>query len=181
MKRVKSLYIIENTRNGRKYVGSTERPAWRFKEHIKALQHHRHKIPLFQEDYDKYGEDAFVFKVVSEFVEIGGHNDEYEMMRKLKTYDEKYGYNYMDPVMNNDRKNNGLSYRKKKRRETDSCIYINVMKRLTEAGISIHRLEKEAGIANGTIRKWKDHDVRADTLYKVAGYFNCSMEDLMKK
>lgn len=45
--------------------------------------------------------------------------------------------------------------------------------------INIARLEKETGLSNGQIGKWKERQPRADLLYNVANYFNVSMEYLL--
>lgn len=45
--------------------------------------------------------------------------------------------------------------------------------------INIAKLEKETGLSNGQIGKWKERQPRADLLYNVANYFNVSMEYLL--
>lgn len=49
-------------------------------------------------------------------------------------------------------------------------------KRTTVAG-----LERAVGLANGTIGKWKDSSPRVDTLKKVADFFECSIDELLKE
>jgi len=58
-------------------------------------------------------------------------------------------------------------------------IYDNVKERAEKAGKTIAKLEKEAGIANGTISGWKEGKPYAESLKKVADILGCSMEDLM--
>ncbi len=45
--------------------------------------------------------------------------------------------------------------------------------------INISTLEKETGLSNGQIGKWKERQPRADFLYNIANYFNVSMEYLL--
>ena len=50
-----------------------------------------------------------------------------------------------------------------------------------EHGISIAKLEKEAELGNATIRGWRDSSPRVDSLKKVADYFKCSVDDLLRE
>ena len=45
-----------------------------------------------------------------------------------------------------------------------------------ENGISIHKLEKECGLGNATIRGWETSVPTTDKLKKVADYFGKSIE-----
>lgn len=46
-------------------------------------------------------------------------------------------------------------------------------------GISINKLEKEAGITRGSIAKWDDHAPSYDKVKKVADYFGVTVEYLL--
>lgn len=46
-------------------------------------------------------------------------------------------------------------------------------------GISVAFLEKALGIGNGTIRAWDQSVPRADSLKRVADYFQVTMDYLM--
>ena len=51
------------------------------------------------------------------------------------------------------------------------------IKRLAAAeGISIASLEKKLNIGNGTIRKWNEASPTSENVFKVAKYFNVSMD-----
>ena len=105
MEQKKLVYVITNKVNGKRYVGSTERPAaYRFQEHISNLRGHRHHSEDLQKDYDKYGEAVFSFEVVDEVTKSGKESEEYEWMRRLHTYDPLFGYNNDDPAMSKARK-----------------------------------------------------------------------------
>lgn len=109
------IYTITNTENGRIYVGITERPKFRFHEHMKVLKRNAHTSVLLQEDYNKYGEQCFRMDVVDETDQLL-NDKEREWMIRLKTYDERYGYNCYDIMMNPVRRANGLPYRESKRK-----------------------------------------------------------------
>lgn len=48
-----------------------------------------------------------------------------------------------------------------------------------ERGIAISRLEKELGIAHGSIRRWNVSQPSGETLGKVADYFGVSVDFLL--
>lgn len=47
-------------------------------------------------------------------------------------------------------------------------------------GISISGLEKAVGLGNATIKGWKSSSPRFDNLIKVAEYFGCTVDELVK-
>lgn len=46
-------------------------------------------------------------------------------------------------------------------------------------GISQGKLEKKIGLSNGQISKWKKNNPSAESLSKIANYFNVSIEYLL--
>lgn len=46
-------------------------------------------------------------------------------------------------------------------------------------GISQGKLEKELKIANGSVNKWRDHNPKAETLKKVADFFDVPVTYLL--
>lgn len=60
-------------------------------------------------------------------------------------------------------------------------IYENVKRLCDENGISIWALERECGIANGTIGKWesKSRSPRVCALQKIAAFFGCTVDELL--
>lgn len=60
-------------------------------------------------------------------------------------------------------------------------IYANVAARCKEKGISISALEKATGLANATVRGWANSVPRVDSLAKVAEYFGCTVDELLKQ
>ncbi len=91
-----TVYIIVNTESGRKYIGRSRIPMWRFEQHKSLLRNGKHSSELMQEDYSTFGPDSF------EFVEYGSYEDdeaarmEVFLMKMLRTQDKRFGYNYKD-------------------------------------------------------------------------------------
>ena len=58
-------------------------------------------------------------------------------------------------------------------------IYKNIVFLCKKKGISIAKLEKEAGIGNGTIGRWEKSSPNVDNLKKVADYFGVTLDSLI--
>lgn len=58
------IYIIENTKTGKFYIGRTNNPAARKRCHLSELRRNIHGNPRLQASFNKYGEDVFKFMVV---------------------------------------------------------------------------------------------------------------------
>lgn len=65
--------------------------------------------------------------------------------------------------------------------EVNKLIYENVAARCKEKGISISALEKATGLANATVKGWMNSMPRVDSLKKVADYFGCTVDDLLRQ
>ena len=63
----------------------------------------------------------------------------------------------------------------------DSMIYENVKQLCDEKNMTIMALEKAAGLANGTVGRWRNSIPTAVSLQKVASVLEVSMESLMKE
>jgi hypothetical protein len=61
------VYQIKNLENNKVYIGETIRGELRWKEHLCTLRGNRHQNKLLQEDFDKYGEEAFEWTILKEF------------------------------------------------------------------------------------------------------------------
>ena len=66
MNKTPGVYAITNTINGKIYIGSAVNLDRRCKQHKNALLKHIHHNSHLQAAWDKYGEDAFTFTVVTE-------------------------------------------------------------------------------------------------------------------
>ena len=62
-------------------------------------------------------------------------------------------------------------------------FYEIITKLCADRNVSIYDLERESGIGNGTIGKWKESSVQPNigTLKKIADYFQITLETLLKK
>ena len=60
------IYLITNTLNGRRYVGSAVKPKARWGQHLYRLRRGRHINRHLQSAYDKYGEAVFVFETLED-------------------------------------------------------------------------------------------------------------------
>ena len=59
------IYQIKNTVNGRFYIGaSTNNFRQRWSEHKSVLRKGNHRSQLLQDDWNQYGESAFVFEIL---------------------------------------------------------------------------------------------------------------------
>ena len=62
-----AVYKIWNTITGQSYIGQTKILWIRWASHRHHLRRNKHDNPKLQKDYNKYGLDAFVFKIIKEF------------------------------------------------------------------------------------------------------------------
>ncbi len=63
------IYKIENTENGKKYIGSTRDVKKRFKKHLSELRNNKHVNKELQKDWNEYGEESFKFEIL-EIVDV---------------------------------------------------------------------------------------------------------------
>lgn len=102
---METIYLLRNTENGKVYVGRTSKFSSRKKLHINNLRANRHPNTMLQEDFNKYGEKAFVFQPIFETKQnLTNTHLEQAFMVALKTYDNAFGYNLKDPYFFNNGK-----------------------------------------------------------------------------
>lgn len=89
------VYAIQHNVTKKIYVGSSCNPDSRYMSHIYSLRNNSHHVGDMQSDFNKYGEN-FSFFVLDMIANWSDRNKEYEWMRRLRTYDRQYGYNYKD-------------------------------------------------------------------------------------
>ena len=92
------VYVLTHIFTGKKYVGKTIEPEERVLTHMSALSRGIHINKAMQADFDKYHGD-YRFSIVEEVMGPKVYDAEKKWMRKLRTYDERYGYNFNDPGM----------------------------------------------------------------------------------
>ena len=61
------VYCIKNLINNKVYIGETIKGKLRWKKHLTDLRGSYHGNKLLQEDFDKYGEEAFEWTILKEF------------------------------------------------------------------------------------------------------------------
>ncbi|MCE9677451.1 GIY-YIG nuclease family protein [Paraclostridium bifermentans] len=88
------IYKIINTLNGKVYIGSTQNIRIRRNNHFTNLRYNRHHNIHLQNAYNKYGLENFEF-IVLEYVDSIDYllEKETSWIKKLKSNDNKYGYN----------------------------------------------------------------------------------------
>lgn len=92
-----TIYAIQNKINKKLYIGITRDPKRRLKKHLNDLKGNRHIVGDLQEDFNRFG-DVFELFILEENVSYRDDYTEYKYMRKYRTCERKYGYNYNDPV-----------------------------------------------------------------------------------
>lgn len=60
-------------------------------------------------------------------------------------------------------------------------IFNKIAEKCSENNISIATLERECGLGNGIIGKWKESSPTVEKLQKVADYFNTPIEYFLTK
>ena len=63
---------------------------------------------------------------------------------------------------------------------TAENIFDRISKKAAEQGISINKLEKDAGVSIGSVYKWNSVSPTVRNLAKVAIVLNCSIDELLK-
>ena len=58
-------------------------------------------------------------------------------------------------------------------------IYKNILSLCKEKNISVSKLEKETGLATGTVGKWRSFSPTVDNVKKVAEFFGVSIDSLV--
>lgn len=89
------VYAIQHKVTKKIYVGSSHTPEQRYMSHIYALRNNSHPVGDMQVDFERYGEN-FTFYILDRLENWEDRNREYAWMRRFKSYDRQYGYNYKD-------------------------------------------------------------------------------------
>lgn len=58
------IYLITNIKNNRNYVGKSTNVTRRWNTHFKMLNNNEHHNEELQEDWNKFGEEGFTFKII---------------------------------------------------------------------------------------------------------------------
>ena len=87
------VYQIENTVNGKRYVGSSNQIERRFYLHKWDLKRGKHHSITLQRAWDKYGEESFCFKPIIYCSVDDLHFYEQRCIDKMQTVDPAKGFN----------------------------------------------------------------------------------------
>lgn len=60
-------------------------------------------------------------------------------------------------------------------------LYKRIEAKCRERGISVSALEKAVGLGNATIKGWSLSSPKVENLKKVADYFGCTIDELLKE
>ncbi len=91
--KIVAVYCIQNTANGKKYVGQSTDVVGRWRGHRAKLRHGKHDNPYLQRAWVKYGEAAFTFTILECVDEALLSEREGYYCAALRTLDRHYGYN----------------------------------------------------------------------------------------
>ena len=80
------VYQIKNLENNKVYIGETIRGELRWKAHLCDLRANRHPNKLLQEDFDKYGREAFEWTILKEFEDGDKDNLLLEEARSIQQF-----------------------------------------------------------------------------------------------
>ena len=81
------IYGIQNKNNSKIYVGMTTQGIMRWTKHKSALRNQKHHVSLLQEDWNKHGEQAFVFEIIEE---LPCDTSKDVLLKKEKEYIKQY-------------------------------------------------------------------------------------------
>lgn len=97
----RDVYAIQHNVTGRIYIGSTSvNVNERYRQHMGLLRSGKHSNKEMQRDFYEFGEDYTLF-VIDKIADYEHRSLEQVWMEKLKTYDNRIGYNGNDPFFRN--------------------------------------------------------------------------------
>ena len=88
------IYVILNKVNSKVYIGSTISMTRRRGEHLGALKRNKHYVKHLQRAWNKYGETAFIFKIVEQV------SDAHVLLEREQAWLDMYTNAYPDLVYN---------------------------------------------------------------------------------
>lgn len=98
---IKYIYEIENIITKRKYIGQTIDWKSRKRHHFRDLNAGIHKNDFLQEEFNKYGKENFVFRIIEECLFEFGDERETYYIEYYNSRNPLCGYNIRDGGLNN--------------------------------------------------------------------------------
>lgn len=91
---VAGIYCIENTINGKKYIGQSIHIESRWRSHKSLLKNNKHNSYWLQSDWNEFGEDAFKFYILEQIDNPNQRNQaEIDYIALYNTTNNLCGYN----------------------------------------------------------------------------------------
>lgn len=138
------IYKIENKINGKVYIGQSIAIKTRWQQHKYEAKSNKSNAPLYLA-LRKYGIENFSFEVLEECSQELLNEKEIFWIAHYKSNDRDFGYNVLA-----DGQNGGVLY-------PNEWFY-----ELWDAGFTVTEIQKELGVAHGTVRAklegYKDYD-----------------------
>jgi group I intron endonuclease len=135
---ISGIYCIENSINGKMYIGSSKNIKRRWHEHLSELRLGHHDNDYLQKSYNKYGKDIFFFYVMDEIPEdeLSDAEDIY-----IRYYDTREsGYN----LVNGGNRNRRLKFTKESRKRLSKAqmgkVHTQDHKNRTSRSVSISKI-----------------------------------------
>lgn len=147
---ISGVYLIQCTVNGKNYIGSAKCIRKRWNTHIRDLERKKHHSIKLQEDWIKYGEENFDFKILKECSHADSKKYEMEYIEIFNS--EKLGYNVKDTSETIEKRRDFmnrqiLEYAKENGFEQDGNLYwFNVFKMSKTLNITVVSLLKFFGV-----------------------------------
>lgn len=167
------IYKIENKINGKIYIGQSIAVKTRWQQHKYEAQTGERQAPLYLA-LRKYGIENFSFEVLEECSQELLNEKEIFWIAHYKSNDRDFGYNVLTGGQNG-----GVLY-------PNEWFY-----ELWDAGFTVTEIQKELGVAHGTVRAklegYKDYNthtsrsrgaVKAIKEGKIIGLNNLSFENI---
>jgi group I intron endonuclease len=87
------VYMIQNTANGKVYVGSSMDVPRRFSQHLRQLRQGVHKSRHLQRAWNRHGQSAFVFAELEMCADESLIAVEQKWIDAMRAADPRHGYN----------------------------------------------------------------------------------------